>query len=106
MKLRKTNNDTLLFYCVGCKEWHGVNSTWVFNGDFNKPTFSPSILVSGTQPVTDEEYDLLMAGKHVEPRPTICHSFIADGKIQYLNDCTHRLAGQTVELLDEDLWFE
>ena len=29
-----------------------------------------------------------------------CHSFIRDGKIQYLNDCTHEFAGKTVELPD------
>jgi len=28
----------------------------------------------------------------------ICHSFIRDGKIQFLGDCTHALAGQTVDL--------
>jgi hypothetical protein len=27
-----------------------------------------------------------------------CHSFITDGKIEFLSDCTHSLAGQTVEL--------
>jgi len=30
----------------------------------------------------------------------ICHSFITDGKIQFLSDCTHHLAGQTVDLND------
>lgn len=28
----------------------------------------------------------------------VCHSFVTDGCIQYLGDCTHRLAGQTVDL--------
>lgn len=28
----------------------------------------------------------------------ICHSFVTDGKIRFLNDCTHDLAGQTVDL--------
>jgi hypothetical protein len=28
----------------------------------------------------------------------ICHSFIKDGMIQFLDDCTHALAGQTVPL--------
>ena len=34
------------------------------------------------------------AGDH--PR---CHIFIRDGRIQYLNDCTHALAGQTVDMI-------
>jgi hypothetical protein len=29
-----------------------------------------------------------------------CHSFVTNGKIQFLADCTHKLAGQTVELPD------
>lgn len=100
MKLRKTDDDRLLFYCKGCENHHGVNNLWQFNGDYNKPTFSPSILVRGVQDITDEEHALLMAGKYVEPRPLVCHSFVTDGKIQYLNDCTHGYAGQTIELED------
>jgi hypothetical protein len=28
----------------------------------------------------------------------VCHSFVTDGRIQFLNDCTHPLAGQTVDI--------
>ena len=28
------------------------------------------------------------------------HSYVTDGRIQYLSDCTHPLAGQTVDLPD------
>jgi hypothetical protein len=106
MNVRKANDGRLIFYCQGCESCHGVNDTWTFNGDFENPTFSPSILVRGTQPITDEEHDLIMNGKYVEPRPIVCHSFITDGKMQYLNDCTHSLAGHTVELLNEENWFK
>ena len=41
--------------------------------------------------------------KHPEKPPvfvcSVCHSFVTDGKIQFLGDCTHELAGQTVELI-------
>lgn len=57
-------------------------SSWSWNGDVDKPTLSPSILTIGS--------------KH-QPR---CHSFVTDGKIRFLKDCTHELAGQTVDLLD------
>ena len=30
----------------------------------------------------------------------VCHSFVTNGRIQYLGDCTHKLAGQTVDLPD------
>ena len=29
-----------------------------------------------------------------------CHTFVTDGRIQFLGDCTHALAGQTVDLPD------
>lgn len=42
----------------------------------------------------------LRNGDYPESR---CHSFITDGKIQYLSDCFHELAGQTVDLPEIDL---
>jgi hypothetical protein len=32
----------------------------------------------------------------------LCHTFVTDGQIQYLGDCTHALAGQTVDLQEMD----
>jgi hypothetical protein len=69
-----------VFHCPACTWSHGPADTWQFNGDIEKPTFKPSILV-----------------RHPN-RVEICHSFVTDGKIQYLNDCTHELAGKTVDL--------
>ena len=57
---------------------------WEFNGDMDKPTFSPSILSKWPGPGSVK----------------ICHSFVRDGKIQFLADCTHDLKGQTVDLPD------
>lgn len=34
--------------------------------------------------------------------PSVCHSFVRDGRIQFLSDCTHKLANQTVDLPDID----
>jgi len=30
--------------------------------------------------------------------PSVCHSYVTDGRIQFLADCTHALAGLTVDL--------
>ncbi|MRG87016.1 DUF6527 family protein [Salinibacillus xinjiangensis] len=106
MKVRKTNDERYLFYCEGCENCHGINDSWSFNGDYDNPTFSPSVLVRGTRPITDGEYDRLISGEKIEPEKFVCHSFIRNGEIQYLNDCTHKLAGKTVDLLDENYWFE
>lgn len=77
------------FYCPGCKCCHyvrvaGMPSPWTWNEDLVKPTVSPSILVKS---------------EFQGDRPSkICHSFIREGKIEFLSDCTHSLAGQTVAL--------
>ena len=79
-----------IFDCPGCNHSHFVNTNpeygivWEFNKDFEKPTVSPSLLV---RMLCKDEMN-------------ICHSFVKDGSIQFLNDCTHTLAGQTVELPD------
>jgi len=30
----------------------------------------------------------------------VCYLFVKDGKLEFLNDCTHALAGKTIEMLD------
>jgi hypothetical protein len=47
-----------------------------------------------------------MAGEVIEPIPTVCHSYVTDGKIRFLDDCTHELAGKTVELEDVPDWWK
>ena len=61
---------------------------WSFNGDFEKPTFSPSINI---------HYGASDDGEIKERR---CHFFVADGKITFCGDCTHKFANQTLDLLD------
>lgn len=93
------------FYCPGCQQTHtvhtggvrnGSGASWHFNGDLDRPTFKPSIN--------------LKTGKYADPNwqepeepgvwSTICHSFVTDGKIQFLHDCTHELRGREVALPD------
>lgn len=84
----KIDGDSALFYCVGCKMAHpikfgdGPGQRWRFNGSAEHPTFHPSVAVR-----------FPWKGKEV-----ICHSFVTDGRIQYLGDSTHEYAGQTIEL--------
>ena len=68
------------YWCPGCNFIHALSpDIHKFNGDFDRPTFTPSVLYDYSE----------------EHR---CHSYINDGNIQFLNDCSHSLAGQTVEL--------
>lgn len=59
---------------------------WTWNGSTDKPTLKPSVSVEGY--CGDEDTDFK------------CHSWVTDGKVQFLSDCTHNLANKTVDLLD------
>lgn len=97
----------LQFRCPACKETHDVVvPRWSWNGSMEAPTFAPSVLVrTGHYCVgvsEDVECWCTYNAKHPEnPAPfkcCLCHSFVRDGQIQFLGDCTHELAGQTVPI--------
>jgi hypothetical protein len=78
-----TWGTTYVFHCPGCGRRHvfevrtdGLSPSWQFNGDMDRPTFTPSLLYP---------HD-------------VCHLFLTDGVIHYHGDCTHRLAGRSVPL--------
>jgi hypothetical protein len=75
------NSRGYLIFCPACNCGHEfIEGRWTFNGDMDKPTFQPSMLVYKDDP---------------EKR---CHSFVTNGRIQFLSDCGHKMRGQTVEL--------
>ena len=88
-KFQKSSDGKYLFFCPGCQMSHfvkadGVEPTWTLTGlDKDAPTVKPSIRVRYGQ-------------------NSCCHSFVTDGKIRFLSDCTHSLAGRTVEIPDFD----
>lgn len=94
----KAEGGRVLFWCPGCNEGHAISTDrWGFNGDLDRPTFTPSVLVQGVQWAADSGFR--KSTHDVAPgEPTVCHSFVTDGRIQFLADCTHELAGQTVDL--------
>lgn len=110
--LRTAEGDRLMYFCPGCDEHHAViigdgnGPRWTWNGDEEKPTFSPSILYRSQRsvpPVTAANY----AEWKRSPWPQqkidyVCHSFVVDGRIQFLGDCTHALAGQTIDMPEID----
>lgn len=100
--LRTIEGGRLGFWCPGCQQMHVVTTGWSFNGDHERPTFAPSVLVTGVERLTDEQAGFVLAGGKIEPKPMRCHSFVRDGFIQFLGDSTHALAGQTVRLPDPD----
>ena len=99
-KLRSVEGGGIMFRCPGCNSSHrisvgeGPGPRWGYNGNPGAPTFTPSVLVTWTEPSDDPaEFDDVAKDKQL-----VCHSYITDGRIQFLSDCTHALAGQTVDL--------
>lgn len=116
--LRNVDGGRLTWWCPGCNSPHQVPVTvtsgtlptpdaddpdwtpppeyyearngWTWNGSARRPSFMPSVLVT---------YDGPDAGQAGAP-PRVCHSFVVDGQMQMLADCTHGLAGQTVPIPD------
>jgi hypothetical protein len=98
--LRSGSGNRLLFRCPGCETVHqiqygeGTGPRWLWNGNVEKPTFNPSVLVRWNEPnddpalFDDESRDI----------PKICHSFVRDGQFHFLDDCTHGLAGKIVDI--------
>lgn len=109
-KIHEIENGTMVFHCPGCEGGHAVrvagdHPVWGWNGSLDAPTFTPSILLRSGHYYTERPSETCWCTYNAEhpedPAPfrcTVCHSFVTDGKIQFLGDCTHNLAGQTVEL--------
>lgn len=79
----------LSMWCPGCDDLHAVRigpNGWTWNGDHERPTFSPSILVTGG------------------PDDARCHSYIREGQWQFLGDCTHDKRGTTVNMITVERW--
>lgn len=107
--LRSVEGGRFMFWCPGCNEAHVVGPTWAYNGNPDAPTFSPSILVrSGHYYQPDKQCWCSHKEQTGEDPPFKCfqcHSFVRDGQIEFLSDCTHALAGKTVPLPDwPDAW--
>lgn len=84
----------LAYWCQGCEDVHVVrvqtdagtpHPCWTWDGNAETPTFEPSVLVTCNWSEEDGG-------------PTACHTFIRGGMVQFLGDCTHALAGQTLPL--------
>jgi hypothetical protein len=77
----------LRFHCPGCGCSHVVKTdgdhAWSWKGGLDKPTLRPSVLFNGD---------------HSNPTVPRCHSYVTDGRIKFLADCDHDLAGQEVDL--------
>lgn len=118
-KLRSLEGNRVSFMCPGCNQRHAVKvgiagqsaePTWMWNGDADIPTFTPSIIVDSVRhDMTREEFEaynqLVSARGPVVANEDArfkrhCHSFVTNGQIQFCPDSNHSLSGKTVDLPD------
>jgi oligoribonuclease NrnB/cAMP/cGMP phosphodiesterase (DHH superfamily) len=85
---RSGGKVTYSLWCPACDDLVCINDTWQWNGDPERPTFTPSLLTRFV--MRDEQ--------------RVCHSFVTDGVWRYLGDCTHDKAGQSMPVVDLPDW--
>jgi len=99
------------FQCPGCGTSHVLRVSgplpWNWNGSIESPTLTPSVLFTSGHYAPGWKGPKCWCtynAEHPEEKDSFscvrCHSFITDGKIRFLPDSTHGLAGQTVDLPD------
>lgn len=89
----------LLFNCPGCEYPHSIAvsatgegvGVWKWDGNEAAPTVAPSLLCTTSAEGTTSRSRGCV--------PTRCHLFLVAGKIQFLGDSTHALAGQVANPL-------
>lgn len=94
--------------CPGCRTRHVIpvrgdtevptdpRATWRFNGSYEKPTLDPSVRIEYPHP---DASSLTGKASDAEARVMVtCHFNLTSGRIHYHGDCTHKLAGRSVDL--------
>lgn len=79
---------------------HVIFDSWKFDGNLERPTFSPSVKITGKQTVKKDgrwtgEWVMGPDGRALDE---CCHYILTAGILNYCSDCTHRFAGQQVPL--------
>ena len=110
-KVLRRNGNSLTFRCPGCHTNHSIPvgaapGAWGWNGNPDAPTFTPSVLVTSGHYVAGHDprgcWCTYNAAHPEEADPDFqcgrCHSYVTDGQIRFLSDCSHELAGRTVPL--------
>lgn len=87
-------------WCPGCEEMHMIPDSWRFDGNVDRPTFTPSVRITGKQSV-------IVAGKWTgewvrdandKAVDYCCHYILTAGTLNFCADSTHKLAGTAVPL--------
>lgn len=91
-KLVELKGDTLEWDCPACKVRHSVwvdgnhSTVWTWNSSYSEPTLQESVEVVGPE-VPNPDGDT-----------GVCHFYVVFGRISFLSDCTHAIAGKVVDM--------
>lgn len=88
MPVMRRGGDGYWHYCPACKTEHPLPDKWTFDGNAERPTFSPSFRQFPGDPKRE------------------CHYFVRQGVIEYCSDSPHELAGQNVQMPHLEPWAE
>jgi hypothetical protein len=80
-KLAYGLGNSYIVFCPGCNEIHRFDFRWIFDGNKQNPSFTPSLRI-------------------FDNNGTVCHSYLKNGIWEFLNDCRHNLAGKKIPLPD------
>jgi len=83
-RVHHSDGGEWVFECPGCCCLHAFGKNHAFNGDAVRPTFLPALLIGS-----------VTAGTVGIRR---CHAHVTEGRLQFLSDSTHALAGHTVDM--------
>lgn len=89
--LPEGQGDVLWLWCPGCDDAHTVEvrpGGWTWDGDTEAPTIDPSI----------------RSQKYTGDAARRCHAFLRQGRWEFLADCDHALAGETVGMVPLPDW--
>jgi hypothetical protein len=115
-KMRRTTQG-YAWWCPACGEMHPLPDGWTFNGDLDRPTFTPSFKRGPSILAVNDEHGRWLGrwvmrdkeGNAVErvarqpgdvPVTWCCHYIITAGQVAYCSDCTHYMATETIAMPD------
>lgn len=95
------------FWCWGCCTTHRFithytgnkradQPKWEFGGNYEKPSFSPSLMIQHRRGYWAENKQYITDGRLV----TECHLIVDEGHIHYLTDCLHPFKNMVFGMAD------
>lgn len=87
-------------WCPACEEMHVIPDSWTFDGNLEKPTFQPSVRISGKQHliVNGKWTGEWVRGPDGKALDYCCHYVLTAGVLDFKDDCTHALRSRLVPL--------